>query len=91
MPDLKPIDRFELNRMIHARAQELPLPGSPAGKNGHPQLSMAARTHFGVSSFSLVTDHQMRMLYDFLDKHHRLPRAGEMMTMPAAEHPDVLK
>ena len=64
--------------MIHARAQELALPGSPAGKNGHSQLSLAARTHFGAGSFSLLKPDQMRKLYDFLDTHRRLPVKGEI-------------
>lgn len=75
---LKPIDKFELNRMIHARAQELELPGSPAGKNGHPQLSWAARANFGVGSFSHLSVEQMRKLYDFMDDKKRLPVRGEL-------------
>lgn len=75
---MKPIDKFEMNRMIHARAQELALPGSPAGSNGHPQLSMAAKAHFGVASLSQLTVDQMRKLYDFLDENKRLPVSGEI-------------
>lgn len=75
---VKPIDKFELNRMIHARAQELALHGSPAGKNGHPQLSLSARSHFGVGSLSQLTTDQMRKLYDFLDEKKRLPVKGEI-------------
>lgn len=75
---MKSADKFELNRMIHARAQELHLIGSPAGQSGHPQLSMAARLHFGVGSFSQLTAPQIRKLYDFLDERKRLPLRGEM-------------
>ncbi len=77
---LAPPDKFEMNRMLHARAQELALPGSPSGKNGHPQLSTTARMHFGVGSFSQLTAPQMKSLYDFLDKHRRLPAKGELVT-----------
>lgn len=78
MIPLKPADKFELNRMIHARAQELELPGSPAGKNGHPALSSAAKIHFGVGSFSHLNATQIRKLYDFLDTNRRLPIRGEI-------------
>jgi hypothetical protein len=78
MRDLKPVTKFELNRMIHARAQELPLPGSPAGKSGHPNLHNAARIHFGVTSLSQLGVPQLRQLYDFLDERKRLPLRGEL-------------
>lgn len=78
MAELKPIDKFELNRMIHARAQELPLLGSPAGVNGHHQLSWAAKVHFGKKSFSELDLREMRSLYDFLDSKRRLPSKGEI-------------
>lgn len=78
MTPLKPAEKFELNRMIHARAQELELPGSPAGKNGHSQLSLAAKLHFGVGSFSHLTAPQMRKLYDFMDAKRRMPIKGEI-------------
>jgi len=75
---LPPVTKFELNRMLHARAQELDLPGSPAGQNGHTQLSMAARNLFPVTSLSLLNVDQMKQLYDFLDANRRLPRRGEL-------------
>ncbi len=75
---MPPIDRFELNRMIHARAQELALPGSPAGKNGHQMLSLAAKSHFGTKSFSELSLENMRKLYDFMDSRRRLPVKGEI-------------
>lgn len=75
---MPPIDKFELNRMIHARAQELALPGSPAGKNGHQPLSLAARSHYGVKSFSELSLENMRKLYDFMDAKRRLPVKGEI-------------
>ncbi len=78
MSPLPPPDKFELNRMLHARAQELNLPGSPAGKNGHQMLSLAARSHWGVKSFSELNADQMRTLYDFLDTKRRLPGKGEL-------------
>ncbi len=75
---MNPVDKFELNRMLHARAQELNLPGSPAGKNGHQMLSLAARSHYGVKSFSELSVPQMKNLYDFLDAKRRLPVKGEL-------------
>lgn len=75
---LKPVDKFEMNRMIHARAQELALPGSPAGSNGHSLLSNTARQHFGVSSFSQLNVDQMKKLYEFLDAKRRMPVKGEL-------------
>lgn len=78
MPDLKPIDKFEMNRMCHARAQELHLFGSPAGVNGHPQLSRAAQQNFGVRGWSDLTVDQMRQVYDFLDARKRMPMQGEL-------------
>jgi len=64
--------------MLHARAQELNLPGSPAGKNGHQMLSLAARSHYGVKSLSELNEAQMRAMYDFLDSKRRLPVKGEL-------------
>lgn len=75
---LKPIDKFELNRMCHARAQELHLFGSPAGQSGHPQLSMAAKTIYGAKSWSDLTVDQMRKIYEHLDTHKRMPKRGEI-------------
>jgi hypothetical protein len=75
---MKPVDKFELNRMIHARAQELHLPGSPSGQSGHPQLHRTAQSVFGVKSFSDLSIEQMRKLYDHLDSRKRLPAKGEV-------------
>lgn len=75
---MAPPDKFELNRMCHARAQELHLFGSPAGQSGHPQLSLAARMHFGVQSWSDLDVDQMRKIHDFMDTHRRLPAKGEL-------------
>lgn len=76
--NLKPIDKFELNRMAHARAQELRLPGSPPGVNGHPNLSRAAQVNFGVRSWSDLNVDQMRQIYDYLDTHKTLPSKGQL-------------
>jgi hypothetical protein len=76
--DLAPIDKFEMNRMLHARAQESSLPGSPAGFNGHPNISAAAKENFGVDSASKMNVQQMRMLYDYLEKNGRFPVKGEL-------------
>ena len=70
---IAPVDRFELNRMCHARAQELKLPNSPAGKSGHPNLSQCAKDVFGVDSWSKLEAAQMRQIFDFMDQHERLP------------------
>lgn len=75
---LPPIDKFEMNRMIHARAQEIDLPGSPAGKNAHPQLSLAAQSNYGAKSFADLTVDQMRKIYDYLSTQKRLPINGEL-------------
>lgn len=75
---MKPIDKFELNRMVHARAQEIHLPGSPPGVNGHPHLTNIAKEHFGARSWSDLNLEQMRKVYDFLDGHRRLPKRGEI-------------
>jgi hypothetical protein len=78
MPPLKPVTKFELNRMLHARAQELNLPGSPAGKSGHPQLHNAARSAFGVNSVADLDVARMQKLYEFLDAKKRMPMRGEV-------------
>ena len=75
---MSPITKFEMNRMVHARAQELHLTGSPAGQSGHPQLSRTATHIYGVSSFSDLNVDQMRAIYEYLDKHRRLPLRGEL-------------
>lgn len=78
MTKLQPIDKFELNRMCHARAQELHLFGSPPGVSGHKNLSFAAKHNYGVSSWSDLSGDQMRKIYDFLDAKKRLPVRGEL-------------
>ena len=75
---MAPIDRFEMNRMLHARAQETSLPGSPAGSNGHPNISAAAKENFGLDSASKMNVQQMRQLYDFLEQKGRFPIKGEL-------------
>ncbi len=78
MTQLNPVTKFEMNRMAHARAQELHLPGSPAGKSGHDALSFAARHNFGVASWSHLDVDQMQKIYLFLDAHKRLPVRGDL-------------
>ena len=78
MKTLPSINKFEMNRMAHARAQELELPGSPAGKNGHANLSQLAKDVFGKKSWSDLTVEQMRDVYDFMDSQKRLPKYGEI-------------
>lgn len=75
---LPPVDKFEMNRMAHARAQELELPGSPAGKSGHAQLSQAAKDVYGVKSWGDLDAGQMKAIHQFVDKYHRMPRPGEI-------------
>lgn len=75
---LAPIDKFEMNRLAHARAQEVELPGSPAGKSGHAQLSKAALDNFGVKSWSDLSVGQMRQIHDFIDKFKRAPAKGDL-------------
>ena len=75
---LDPIDKMEMNRMAHARAQELRLPGSPPGKNGHRNLSIAANNLYGVRSWSDLNVDQMKKIYTFLDDRKRLPVQGEL-------------
>jgi hypothetical protein len=72
------LTKFEMNRMCHARAQELHLMGSPAGVNGHPQLSQAAQRCFGAKSWSDLNVDQMRQVYEFLDSRKRMPMRGEL-------------
>jgi len=64
--------------MAHARAQEIPLPGSPAGQSGHNHLSVAAFHHFGAKSWSDLTVNQMKSIYEFMDTHKRMPMRGEI-------------
>ena len=78
MTPLPEISHLEMTRLIHARAQELNLPGSPAGRSAHPQLSLAAKVHFGKKSFSELSVDQMKTLYHYLQEHRRLPHKGEI-------------
>lgn len=70
---LPPLDKLEMTRMLHAQAQDMELPGSPSGKNGHPQLSQAAREVFGVNSIRELSVDQMRAMWNHMDKTGRLP------------------
>ena len=65
---LPPIDKFEGNRLLHARAKELELPGSPAGSNkgAHDYLHNLAVKRFGVSSVMDLTPEQMKELHGLL-------------------------
>jgi hypothetical protein len=82
--ELKPPDKFELNRMAHARAQELNLPAwgateySPSGKSGHGHLSLTAKMVFGQPSWSLLNPNQMESVVRFMDEKRRLPGPGEV-------------
>ncbi len=75
MAPLPEIDKFEMNRLAHARAQELDLPGSPAGKQGHPNLSQAAKAIYGVKSWSELDVPQMRAIYEFMDTNGDVPHS----------------
>ena len=75
---MEELTKFEMNRMAHARAQETHLFGSPPGKSGHKNLSYAAMQNYGVKSWSDLTVHQMKSIYEYLDRHKRLPAKGEL-------------
>jgi hypothetical protein len=63
----------EANRAAHGVAQELELPGSPAGKSGHAQLSMTAKKVFGVPSWSMLSADQMSAIHNYLLTNKKLP------------------
>lgn len=56
----------EMNRMVHARAHEMELPGSPAGTNGHPNLSEIAKKVYGVKSWGNLSVDQMNEVLNSL-------------------------
>lgn len=76
--ELKSVNKFELNRMIHARAQEMHLMHSPAGQRAHPQLLQSAQRCFGVKSWSDMSVDQMKKMYDFLEERKRLPLRADL-------------
>lgn len=63
----------DLIKQSHAVAQDLELPGSPAGKNGHPSLSKAAKDVYGVKSYSELSYEQALALHEYMLKHKKLP------------------
>jgi hypothetical protein len=65
-PFLPALDRVEMNRMLHAKAQQLNLPGSPPGVRAPGFLGGLAREHFQKPYESLNLD-QMKQLYNLLD------------------------
>ena len=75
---LPPLDKLEMTRMLHALAQDMELPGSPSGKNGHPQLSQAAHEVFGVNSLRELSVDQMRSMWHHMDKTGRLPVKADL-------------
>lgn len=75
---LPPIEKFEMNRLAHARAQEVHLPGSLPGTSGHKHLSQAAMIHYGKRSWSDLNVDQMKAVYEFLDQHRKMPKKGEI-------------
>lgn len=78
LPGIQPLSKFEMNRMAHARAQEMNLPGSPAKTSGHPQLSQAAKDVYGVGSWSDLSTEQMKSIHNFMDANKRMPVKGEL-------------
>lgn len=75
---LTTLSKVEVSRMAHARAQELELQESPAGKNGHNLLSKVAKDNYGRKSWSLLNIYQMQAIHDFLTEHKRMPNKGEL-------------
>jgi len=78
---LPPVDKFELNRMVHARVGELALPASPPGQSGHKLLHWIALTHFRKKSWSDLNVDQMKQVYLFIDANKRLPKKGELSSL----------
>jgi hypothetical protein len=78
MKELPPPTKLELTRMAHARAQELHLPGSPAGVNGHSNLTRAARSNFKVTHWSELKLEDMKRIIEYMDERRRLPEGGEL-------------
>ena len=68
-----PAAHTDLIRQAHALAQELDLPGSPAGTNGHPILSKAARDVYGVNSYSKLSYEQKLALHEYMLTNHTAP------------------
>lgn len=63
-----PAEHTDLMRQIHANAQAVALPGSPAGKGGHAQLKSAAAKIYGVKSVADLTYEQLLHLNESLLK-----------------------
>jgi len=63
----------DLNRQAHALAQDLELPGSPAGKNGHALLSKAAKDVYGVPSYANLSYEQKLAIHEYMLKTKRVP------------------
>lgn len=63
---VQPLDKVEMNRMLHAKVQRLNLPGSPAGQKAPGFLTDAAKSKFNTGYDALTLD-QMRQLYEHLD------------------------
>lgn len=95
-PFLPALDRVEMNRMLHAKAQNLNLPNSPPGvKAPGGFFGGLAREHFQTPYESLSLD-QMKQLYDLLDtKAIPQKRRGGMLRLAEGgsvndkRHPEV--
>ncbi len=75
---LPELTKFEMNRLAHARAQEVHLPHSKPGQSGHSHLSQAALIHYGKKSWSDLSVEEMKKIYEFLDEKRRMPKRGEL-------------
>lgn len=68
----------DVSRQVHSNAQDLELPGSPAGKSGHSGLSKAAKDTYGVKSWAELEPEQAQAIGDFIRKNKRWPNKGEI-------------
>lgn len=66
MEPLPPLDKVEMNRMLHAKVQRMNLPGSPAGQKAPGFLSTKAMQIYNKSWDDLTID-EMKDLYNRLD------------------------
>jgi hypothetical protein len=72
--------RTRINNGLHAHAQEMELPGSPAGSRATDQIRMAVKSNYGHDSISKASAQELQNIDDYLIRMERLPINGELRT-----------
>jgi|ERR1700723_148758 len=72
------LPRSQVNAGLHVHAQELNLPGYPAGVKATPDIRLAVKSNFGHNSIADASAAELQKIDDYLMTHKILPTAGQL-------------